>query len=80
VRLLIALGAAAMIVAPIAVSIVRRNELSWSNDWPLLVTGTAGLIILSFDYTSSYQDTARRVVHFNEKREDEFQDQHPDAP
>lgn len=80
IRLLIALGAAAMVIAPVAVSIVRRNELTWDRDWPLLVTGTAGLIILSIDYTSSYQDAVRRVVHYNERKEAEFQDQHPEAP
>lgn len=80
VRLLIALGAAAMILAPVVVGVVRRNELSWEKDWPLLVTGTAGLVILSIDYTSSYQDAIRRVVHFNERKEAEFEERHPEAP
>lgn len=79
-RLFIALGGAAMILAPVVVGIVRRNELSWSNDWPLLVTGTAGLVVLSLDYTSSYQDAIRRVVHYNERKEAEFQERHPEAP
>ncbi len=80
VRLLVALGAAAMIVAPIAVGIVRRNELTWDHDWPLLVTGTVGVVILSLDYTSSYQDAVRGVVHFNERKEAAFEAAHPDAP
>lgn len=79
-RLLIALASAAMVVTPIAVAIDRRNELGWDHDWPLLVTGTVGVVILSLDYTSSYQDAIRRVVHFNDRAEAVFQEAHPDAP
>lgn len=80
IRLLIALGSAAMVLAPIAVAIDRRNELGWDHDWPLLVTGTVGVVVLSLDYTSSYQDAIRRVVHFNDRAEAAFQDAHADSP
>jgi hypothetical protein len=79
-RLSVALASAAAILVPTVIGFQRRNELSWKHDWPLLVSGTAGVIALSIDYTLSYQDAIRAVVDFNERREQAFELAHPDAP
>ncbi len=78
--LVVGLAAVAMIVAPLAVGYERRNDLSWGHDWPLLALGVGGLILLSLDYTAAYQDAVARVVQWNERIEDAFEDAHPDAP
>jgi len=80
VRLAIGLGSVAMIALPIYVAYERRHDLSWSHDWPLLVTGLGGLIVLSIDYTVSYQDAMRGVVEFNDRVEADFESRHPGAP
>lgn len=80
VRLAIALAATAMVVVPSVIAYERRNDLSWSRDWPLLVTGIGGAIVLTSDYSSSYQDALRAVVEHNERREAEFEDRHAAAP
>ena len=79
-RLGIALAAAAAIIVPIVMGAQRGSDLTWRQDWPLLVSGTAGLIVLSFDYTSSYEDAQKGVVHWNEREEAKFEDTHPPAP
>ena len=79
VRLAIAIAADALIVVPSVIA-YQRDDLSWSNDWPLLVTGLTGAIILATDYSSSYQDALRAVIEYNERREAEFEAAHPDAP
>ncbi len=78
--LVVAAVATTMIVAPLAVGYERRNDLSWSHDWPLLALGVGGLVLLSLDYTAAYQDAVARVVQWNERLEDAFEDAHPDAP
>ncbi len=80
VRLAVALAAMAMVVVPSAIAYERRNDLRWSRDWPLLATGIAGAIVLTSDYSSSYQDALRAVVEYNERREAEFEDHHATAP
>src|SRR5262245_43443536 len=80
VRLAIGLGSVAMIAVPIYLAYQRRSDLSWGHDWPLLATGLGGLIVLSIDYTLSYQDAMRGVVEFNDRVEAEFEARHPDAP
>jgi hypothetical protein len=80
IRLTVGLGSVAMIAVPIYVAYQRRQELSWAHDWPLLVTGLGGLILLSVDYTVSYQDAMRGVVEFNERVEADFEVRHPEAP
>ena len=80
VRLAIGLGSLAMIAVPIYVAYQRRQDLSWSHDWPLLVTGLGGLILLSIDYTVSYQDAMAGVVEFNDRVEADFEARHPEAP
>jgi hypothetical protein len=79
-RLAIALAATAAVVTPVVIGLNRRNELSWSNDWPLLAVGIGGLVVLSIDYTSSYEDAIRGVVEWNERAEAAFEDAHQDAP
>jgi hypothetical protein len=80
VRLVIALASATAIAVPLVIGLHRSSDLSWKHDWPLLVSGTAGLVVLSWDYTSSYEDAMHGVVRWNERAEDAFEDAHPDAP
>jgi hypothetical protein len=80
VRLAIAVVASGMVIIPSIVAYRRRNDLSWSNDWPLLVTGIVGAIVVTTDYSSSYQDALRAVLEYNERSERAFEDAHPDAP
>lgn len=78
--MLVAIAAGIAIAVPIIEASRRDREQSWNHDWPLLATGLAGLIVLSFDYTSSYEDSMRGVVDWNEKKEMEFNYKHPEAP
>ena len=80
VRLAIALVASGMVLVPGVIAFERRNDLSWGRDWPLLVTGIAGAIILTTDYSSSYQDALRAVLEYNERSEMAFENSHPAAP
>jgi hypothetical protein len=80
VRLAVALAAMAAIAVPVWVAYDRRSDLSWSRDWPLLATSVGGLIVLSIDYTTAYEDAMRGVVEWNERAEAAFDDAHPDAP
>jgi hypothetical protein len=79
-RLAIALASAAMVVVPAVLAYEHRSDLTWGNDWPLLVTGIAGATILTIDYSTSYEDALRAVLEYNERREAEFESRHPDAP
>jgi hypothetical protein len=80
VRLVVALAAATAIVVPAVIAASRPGDLSWGHDWPLLVSSAAGLIVLSFDYTTAYEDAMRGVVRWNERVEQRFEDAHPEAP
>ncbi|HLK91771.1 MAG TPA: hypothetical protein VKZ18_17910 [Polyangia bacterium] len=80
IRLAIALAALAAVVAPVVVAYDRRADLTWHRDWPLLATSVAGILVLSFDYTASYEDAMRGVVEWNERAEQDFESRHPDAP
>ena len=79
-RLAIALAAVAMIATPVYIGYQRRNDLAWGRDWPLLAIGLGGLVLLSIDYTTAYQDALRGVVEWNERAESEFERAHPEAP
>jgi hypothetical protein len=79
IRLAVAALAATAIAIPAYVA-YRRDNLSWSHDWPLLALGVGGLVVLSFDYTSSYEDAMRGVVQYNERIENDFNRTHPNAP
>jgi hypothetical protein len=80
VRLAVALAAVALVAVPVVIAYDRRQDLGWRRDWPLLATGLGGLVLLSMDYTSAYQDALRGVVDFNERAEARFESGHPDAP
>ena len=78
--LAVALAAAAAIVTPIVIGASRSSELTWRHDWPLLASGVVGLVVLSIDYTTSYEAAMRGVVRWNEREEQKFEDSHPNAP
>ncbi|HVV53279.1 MAG TPA: hypothetical protein VHO06_26720 [Polyangia bacterium] len=80
VRVGIALASMAAVAVPATVAYQRRADLTWKRDWPLLVASVGGLVVLSFDYTASYEDAMRGVVQWNERAEARFEDAHPDAP
>jgi hypothetical protein len=80
IRLAVALAAAAAVVVPVVIGAQRSSGLTWSRDWPLLATGVAGLVVLSIDYTGSYEDAMHGVVRWNEREEAKFEDAHPSAP
>jgi hypothetical protein len=79
-RLAVALASAAAIIVPLVIAADRGSDLTWKHDWPLLATATAGLVVLSFDYTSSYEDALRGAVQWNEREEAKFEDEHPRVP
>lgn len=79
-RLGVAVAAVVAIIGPIYIAAHRGTDLTWSRDWPLLATGVGGLVVLSFDYTSSYEDAMRGVVQWNERAESAFNRAHPEAP
>ncbi|MBC7659211.1 MAG: hypothetical protein H7249_05830 [Chitinophagaceae bacterium] len=80
IRLGIATGATAAILVPAYIAYHRKNELSWNKDWKLLASAFTGFLVLSFDFTSSYEDSMRGVVDFNERQEALFNRLHPTAP
>jgi hypothetical protein len=80
IRIAIAVVASGMVLVPSVIAFERRDDLRWGRDWPLLVTGLAGAIILTTDYSSSYQDAMRAVLDYNERSEAAFEAAHPDAP
>jgi hypothetical protein len=80
IRLGIAVASLAAFVVPTVLAYERRDNLSWSADWPLLVSAAVGGTVLAFDYSSSYDDATRTVLEYNEQREAEFERAHPDAP
>jgi hypothetical protein len=79
-RLAVALASAAAIIVPLVIAAERGSDLAWKHDWPLLASATAGLVVLSFDYTSSYEDALRGAVQWNEREEAKFEDEHPRVP
>jgi len=50
------------------------------NSTSSVALGLGGLIVLSFDFTNSYEDAMQGVVKWNEKAEYKFQRSHPTAP
>jgi hypothetical protein len=74
------MAAATAVIIPVTIAYGRRGDLSWDNDWPLLVSGVVGATALAIDYTSSYKDALRAVLEYNERAEAAFEDAHPDAP
>lgn len=80
IRLGVAAVALGAVIAPFYAAHHRNRKLSWPDDWPLIAAGLGGLIVLSFDFTTSYEDAMRGVVLWNERAEAEFNRLHPDAP
>lgn len=80
VRMGVAAIAVAAIVIPILIARRRSADLNLKHDWPLMATGFGGLVLLSLDYTSSYEDAMRGVVQWNERAENDFNRTHPSAP
>jgi hypothetical protein len=80
IRLVIAAASLASVVVPSVLAYERRDSLSWHSDWPLLVSAAVGGTVLALDYSSSYDNAMRTVLEYNEQREAEFEQQHPDAP
>jgi hypothetical protein len=79
VRLAIALAAATAVAVPSVIA-YEKSEITFRDDWPLLLTGIAGATVLAVDYTNSYQDALRAVLEYNERSERAFEDAHPGAP
>ena len=80
IRLGIGLAAATAVAIPLYQAFHLGSDLSWGRDWPYLLMGLGGLIVLSFDYTSSYEDAMRGVTQWNERTESGFNERHPAAP
>ncbi len=79
-RIAIGVGAAAAIAIPTYIASHRDRDLDWRKDWRLVATGFLGLVVLSFDFTNSYEDAMRGVVQWNERAESAFNRAHPSAP
>jgi hypothetical protein len=80
IRLAIAIAAATAVVLPAVIAYERRDNLSWSGDWPLIVSGVVGGTVLTVDYSHSYEDALRDVIEIDDRREAEFEAEHADAP
>jgi len=69
------------IASLIAIAIPIYNaEHGHHNSTSSVALGLGGLIVLSFDFTNSYEDAVQGVVKWNEKAEYKFQRSHPTAP
>jgi hypothetical protein len=79
-RLGIAAAALAVVVASGYAATRRSDGQFGRSNLPLVVTGVAGLVVLSFDYTSSYEDAMAGVVRWNERAESDFELSHPSSP
>ena len=75
VRLGIAIAALLAVAAPVYAAAHGGHNSSLG-----VAAGAGGLIVLSFDFTSSYEDTMRGVVRWNERAESEFNVDNPSAP
>lgn len=76
---LLRLGIAVLALAAVAVPTYVATHHG-SNNLGLVALGFGGLVVLSFDFTSSYEDALRGVVRWNERAESEFNRAHPSAP
>jgi hypothetical protein len=74
--MVVAAAAAAAFAVPTYLAFHGHGDVSF----PLVVLGLAGLIVLSYDYTSSYEDAQRGVVQWNERAESSFNLSHQGAP
>lgn len=79
-RVGIGLASMAALVVPTVLAIQRGGALSFADDWPLLLTASVGLLVLTVDYAGSYQEGVHSVVQHNERQEERFERSHPSAP
>jgi hypothetical protein len=70
------IAVAALLVAAVPVYAATRGHTS---SWEV-AAGVGGLIVLSFDFTTSYEDAMHGVVRWNERAESEFNLANPSAP
>lgn len=75
VRLGVAVAALLAVAAPVYAAAHGGHTSSLA-----VAAGVGGLIVLSFDFTSSYEDAMRGVVRWNERAEFEFNLAHPSSP
>jgi hypothetical protein len=73
------MGVAAASLAAIVVSADAERHGD-RGTWATRAGGLAGLIVLSFDYASSYEDAVHGVVRWNERAEARFEADNPEAP
>jgi len=63
----------------IAVAVPVYNATHGNHSFSSTAIGLGGLIMLSFDFTDSYEDAMHGVVRWNERAESEFQLRYPTA-
>ena len=80
IRIAVGLASMAAVAVPVVLAIERGGALSFSHDWPLLLTGSLGLLVLTIDYAGSYQEGVHSVVEHNERQEALFERMRPNAP
>jgi hypothetical protein len=73
----LAIAVASLIAVAVPVYSATHGGHSSTLD---VAVGIGGLIVLSFDFTSSYEDAMRGVVRWNDHAEFEFNLAHPSAP
>ncbi len=71
------IAAASLLAAAVPVYAAAHGRHNSPLD---VATGIGGLIVLSFDFTSSYDDAMHGVVRWNERAESEFNLANPSAP
>lgn len=76
---LIRMGVAAASLAAILVSVDAERHGD-RGSFAQRAGGLAGVIVLSFDYASSYEDAVHGVVRWNERAEARFDADNPEAP
>ena len=75
VHLSIATAFAAISIVP-PIIMVKNQKLDWLG----LGISLAGIVGLQVSYTIAYQDAQHRAINFNEHKEMEFENKHPEAP
>jgi len=76
---LLRLGIAAAALLAVAAPLYDAAHGGHTSSWDV-AAGVGGLIVLTFDFTSSYEDAMRGVVRWNERSESAFDLANPSAP
>jgi hypothetical protein len=82
-RIGVALVGAGLVIVPSVLAALKANRgehISTGEGFAYSGVAVGGLIVLSIDYTLAYQDALRAVMQFNERKERDFEDRHPEAP